>query len=275
MIEQTTIESAKRWCHVGRDWIGKGAMNLGMNYLDKAIPVFQEIGARAWLTFAQHHKLQGYQLKKQDDMVETMFEDVMAGYVHLHDTYGQTLLLVHLAECLARQGRQERALAQLNLALGIAERAGMRELASYALVQQASLYVRRRNYLRAVHLLRQAEAHYDAALMERETIGVRQQLAEALIAMGETGEAIALLEDVQTRLWSREEYRDVLRPLKLLSNLYTETGVSEDKERVTQMLHWTGQHLIRDDAPPAHAFPPQPPIGPADPDSAHSESASA
>ena len=268
MIEQSTIEFAKQWCHTGRDWIGKGAVNLGMNYLDKAIPVFQEIDAKPWLTFALHHKLRGHKLKRQDDMVEALFDEIMAGYVRLDDTYGQALLLTQLGECLARQDRQERALATLNLAFGMADAAGLSELAAYALIVQANLYVARKNHLRATHLLRQAEHHYDASLTEHAVIGVRQLLAEALIGMGERGEAIALLEDVQTRLWSREEYHEAIHPLRLLITLYTETGVAADKERITQMLHWAGQHMIRVEKAAPRAFPAEPPIGPHDPDSA-------
>jgi hypothetical protein len=73
---------------------------------------------------------------------------------------------------------------------------------------------------------------------------------------------------VQTRLWSREAYHDAIRPLRLLSTLYTETGVAAEKERITQMLHWTGQHMIREEKSAPRAFPVEPPIGPRDPESA-------
>lgn len=256
MIEQKTVESAKEWVRTGEDWITKGAPNLGMNYLDKAIPVFREVRDDAWLSYTLHQKLKAYREQNQYEQVEQLFDEVMAGYMRLEDNYGKGLLLMHRAESNAQEGQADRALATLNMALEISERDGLKDLCAYILRDMAEVYHERGSHLHAVRLLRQAELHLDEIEHAHESVHVRQLIAESLAAMGEHGEAIALLEDVQTKLQATERYRELVKPLTLLSKLYGETGAAADKERVGQLLHWSAQRVIHeDDAPETRPRP--------------------
>lgn len=250
MIEQQTVEAAKGWCRTGESWIEKGATNLGMNYLDKAIPVFREIDDDSWLTYTLHLKLKAYKQQDQFEQVDSMFEAVMAGYVRLDDNYGKALLLMHHGESVSRHGHQERALAVFNLALEITEGQDAKDLAAFILKNIADIYLDRGTYLQALRMLRRAEQYLDDAENIDESTRVRQMMAEALSAMGESGEAIALLEDVQTRLWDRKQYREAVKPLTLLNKLYTATKAAEDKERIGQLLHWAAQRVIHEDDNP-------------------------
>jgi tetratricopeptide (TPR) repeat protein len=250
MIEQQTVESAKEWVRTGENWITKGAPNLGMNYLDKAIPVFREVGDDAWLTYTLHQKLKAYREQNQYEQVEQLFDEVMAGYMRLEDNYGKGLLLMHRAESNAQEGQPDRALATLNMALEISERDALKDLCAYILRDMAEVYHERGSFVQAVRLLRQAELHLDEIEHAHESVHVRQLIAESLAAMGEQGEAIALLEDVQSKLQAAERYRELVKPLTLLSKLYGATGATADKERVGQLLHWSAQRVIHEDVPP-------------------------
>ena len=58
MIDEKTIESAKRWCRTGVQWVEKNAVNSGLGYLDQAIAAFEEAGDLSWLTYARHQRRQ-------------------------------------------------------------------------------------------------------------------------------------------------------------------------------------------------------------------------
>ena len=97
MIGEETVDAAKKWCEVGANWINNGAAKLGLNYLDRAIAVFSENDELNWLTFAQHSRLDGLKRTGWEEEAEAMFDQVMRGYLRLRDSYGQALLLAHLA----------------------------------------------------------------------------------------------------------------------------------------------------------------------------------
>ncbi|MCZ6647091.1 MAG: hypothetical protein O7B79_12725, partial [SAR324 cluster bacterium] len=59
MIGEETVEAARKWCQVGANWIENGAVKLGLNYLDRAIAVFNQNDELAWQTYARHAKLDG------------------------------------------------------------------------------------------------------------------------------------------------------------------------------------------------------------------------
>ncbi|MBI4084245.1 MAG: hypothetical protein HY423_16690 [Candidatus Lambdaproteobacteria bacterium] len=244
MIEQETIQAAKAWCSTGVAWIEKNALNLGLSYLNKAIPVFEEIGDGAWLTYARHQRLEGLRKQGRHEQVEVGWEEVMDGYARLDDPYGKALLLVHVAESIAGLGRRERALVYLNLAGALAEAHGHTELHCHVLWQQAQLFLALGNVVKAVRLYGEAEAVADRHGAEPLAVQYRFNRAQALIELGERSEAAALLEDVQSRFRRQERHRDALEALALLGRLYQEMGQADEQQRVAGLIHASGQTLL-------------------------------
>lgn len=247
MIGDETVEAARKWCEVGANWINNGAVKLGLNYLDRAISVFSENGELNWLTYARHSKLDGLKRSGWEDDAEAMFDQVMRGYLHLGDSYGQALLLSHLAECMASQGRRERALTQLNVASAISEAGGLRALSAYLLSVRARILMDRENLILALRFYRESEELLDQEEKEMEALHMRYSAAEALVRLGERADAAAFLEDLQTKLMRGHHFREALEPLKLLGELYEASDSWDERDRITQLLHLCGQSIVQGD----------------------------
>ncbi|MEE8396601.1 MAG: hypothetical protein V3S29_11140 [bacterium] len=250
MIGQETIDSAIKWCDIGQRWIENSAVKLGLEYLDRAISVFNEGGERAWLTYAQHRKMEGLRLARREEEAIALFEVVMAGYERMGDGYGKALLLAHLGESYASQGRAERALAALNLAASVAGAAGLEKVLAHILGLQGELYLQRENLLQAIRLFRKAEALTEQEGYDKPSLALRFRAAAAMVRLGERADATALLEDQQTRLVRGLFFREAMEPLTLLSRLYEESGAWDEKNRITQLIHLCGQKLTATDGEP-------------------------
>ena len=247
MIGQETLQSAIKWTEIGARWIENGAVRLGLNYLDRAISAFGENDELAWEVFAKHHKLAGLKVSGREDQAVAMFEEVMQGYTVMEDSYGKALLLAHLAECLSQQGRNERAMAHLNLAYSIAGSVTALPLQAHILVLQATLTAQRNNLLFAVKLFRKAEGLLEQAGEPYSALEVRFMATRELARLGERSDAIALLEDIQNKLLSERLYRKAVESLALLSRLYEEMEMWEEKNRVSQLVYLCGQSMTKDE----------------------------
>ncbi len=258
MVSRQSIERAQEWYSTGVNWIERDAVNLGISHLERAISVFEELGDAQAITRARHHRLNGLHKQKRYDEVETGFELVMQGYRQQEDSYGQALLLALLADSVARQSRWERALTHLNLAQAIAETAREAPLLAAICYRQSQLFLQQGDVEQAVRLLKRAEEKALEAGLEPEAAWMRTAQAQALTHLGERAEAIALLEDAQTRLMRLRCFRDALEPLKALEELYDFAKQWGDKGRVAELVHWCGQHVIQgpaDKAPAFHGLP--------------------
>ncbi|HUJ73688.1 MAG TPA: hypothetical protein VL359_02475, partial [bacterium] len=154
MISRDTVLRAHQWYQVGVSWVEKDAANMGLTYLERAISVFAEAGDRKRLIHAQHQRLVALYKMRQDEEVESHYEEVMQGYLELEDGYGQALLLSLVAQSVARQGRWERALVHLNLAVTLAQAQGDQRLLSFLLARQATLLLEREDVQPALRLLK-------------------------------------------------------------------------------------------------------------------------
>jgi tetratricopeptide (TPR) repeat protein len=263
MLSPETAESARSWYETGVRRIGTETAGIGINYLERAIPVFAEVGDLRHLTYARHYVLYALKQDERFEEVEGRFADAMTGYAELGDTYGQALLLAHLADSLAAQGRWERAHALFNLAAVVAENDQHRDIVVHVLWQQGLLCRQRDNLTHAVKLFQRAER-----LLDKESGGGRlPQLrflrAQVLSLLGETAEAIALLEDVQTHLLRTNRNQLAMEPLNLLRRLYEDEGMAEERARVSQLMHLSGQRMIQADLLPRLTEHLGPPIDPA------------
>ncbi|MCZ6843763.1 MAG: hypothetical protein O7G32_13155 [SAR324 cluster bacterium] len=247
MIGQETVEAAKSWCEIGARWIGSGAPKLGLNYLDRAIAVFSENKELNWLTFARHNKLDGLMRTGWEEDAEIMFDEVMEGYAQQEEAYGKALLLSHMAECQARQGRNERALGNLNLAAAIAEIHGEQTLLAHVLALQARISLEREDLVAVIRRFRRAEEILEQQGLEMEALRLRFSAAEAMVRLGERADAIALLEDLQTKLLRSHRFREALEPLRLLSQLYEESNSWDEKDRISEFVHLCGQRIVSSD----------------------------
>ena len=245
MIGQETVDAAKNWCEVGARWIGNGAPKLGLNYLDRAIAVFAENKEEPWLTYARHYKLDGLMHSGWEEEAEAIFDQVMEGYTKRDNHYGKALLLAHLAESMALQGRLERAMVNLNLAAGIAEAQHEETLLAHVLAQQARISEQREDLIAVIRLFRKAEAILDAEGLELEALQLRFSAAEAMVRLGERADAVALLEDLQTKLMRGHYIHEALEPLKLLREVYEESGSWDEKNRISELIHLCGQSIIQ------------------------------
>ena len=245
MIGQETVDAAKNWCKVGARWIGNGAPKLGLNYIDRAIAVFSENKEEAWLTYARHNKLDGLMHSGWEEEAEAIFEQVMEGYTRRDNHYGKALLLAHLAESVALQGRPERALVNLNLAAGIAEAQDEKTLLAHVLAQQARISAQREDLIAVIRLFRKAEAMLEGAGLELEALQLRYSAAEAMVRLGERADAVALLEDLQTKLMRGHHIHEALEPLRLLGEVYEESGSWDEKNRISELLHLCGQSIVQ------------------------------
>jgi tetratricopeptide (TPR) repeat protein len=221
--------------------------------------VFAEANDLQHLTYARHYKLLGLKLAERFEELERLFADTMEGYTELGDTYGQSLLLSHLAEAQSAQGRWERAFSLFNLACVVAENDGHGEVVSHVLWQQGQLCRQRDNLTQAIKLFQRAEGLLAKEESRERLVQFRYLRAQALSLLGETAEAMALLEDVQTHLVRGERSQAAMEPLSLLRQLYEDEGMSEERARVTQLMHLSGQRMIQTDLlprPVEHLGPP-------------------
>jgi tetratricopeptide (TPR) repeat protein len=114
------------------------------------------------------------------------------------------------------------------------------------LEQQARLLLQREAVEPAVQLFKQAEALADRESLEGEVARFRQERAQALLHLGERPEAIALLEDAQSRFLRRSMVREALESLQTLRELYERNGLTQDRSRIEALIHLCGQRLIRE-----------------------------
>ena len=259
MLSAETLESARSWYETGVQRIESEAIGLGLTYLERAIAVFAEALEPRLLAHARHYKLLGLKLAERFDEAEGLFATVMQGYTELGDSYGQALLLCHLAEAQAAQSRWERAMSLFNLAGVVAENDQHREVVTHVLWRQGLLCRQRDNLTQAIRLFQRAEQVLKGEEPPLRAAQFRFLRAQALSVLGETAEAIALLEDVQTHLLRNHQSQAAMEPLNLLRRLYEDEGQSEERARVTQLMHLSGQRLIQTDLLPRpieHLGPP-------------------
>jgi len=241
----TSAENARIWYATGIGWIEKEAANLGLTYLERAIPLFEEMGDALRVTRARHHRLIGLQRTERHDEVEAEAQEVLEGYGQLDNAYGQALALAHLAESVARLGRWERAMTHLNLAETVATAKGERGVLRYVLERQARLYVERESSVQAVRLYKRAETLAAEDGEDSEAARHRASQGTALARMGERSEAVGLLENAQRQLLKQNRYREALESLAMLSRIYESTGQFEEQGRTKELMHLCGQQVIR------------------------------
>lgn len=247
MIPTEAVQNAQFWYEEGVKRIESGSISLGITSLEKAIALFAEEDNPRVLTYARHHKLLGLKLDRRYEEAESQFADVMQGYTQLEDSYGKGLLLAHLAECLAAQGRWERAEAVFHLASVVAENDQHKQLLAYIRLQQGQLCRQRDDLARAERMFQAAERLCNAEQTLLTYAQCRWLRAEALSRLGETTQAVALLEDVHTQLIRAKQFRDALEPLTLLKQLHEDMGMEEDKHRIARLIHLCGQQILRTD----------------------------
>jgi len=259
MLSSQTAVQANEWYETGVRRIESESIQIGLTHLERAIAVFAEAGDVRHLVYARHYMLLGLVLEERFEEAEALFPEVMQGYTVLRDSYGQSLLLCHLATAQASQGRWQRAHSLYNLATVVAENDQHKEVVLHALWQQGHLCRERDNLTQAIRLFQRAER-----LLEKDEPRTRQAQfrflrAHALSALGETAEAIALLEDVQTHLVSTHQSQAAMDPLNLLRRLYEDEGMDKERARIAQLMHLTGQRMIQAEMlprPVEHLGPP-------------------
>jgi tetratricopeptide (TPR) repeat protein len=244
-MRSTTAENARTWYATGVGWIEKEAVNLGITYLERAIPAFEELGDTLRATRARHHRLLGLQRSDRHEEVETEMPEVLAGYRRLNSAYGHALALAHLAGSIAQLGRWERAMTHLNLAEAIAATRSERTVLRYVLERQAELHLQRESFAQALRLLKRAETSAAEDALEVEVARHRAAQGTALARMGERSQAVGVLEDARTRFMNLGRNREALEVLALLSRIYESTGQFEEQARVKELMHQCGQKVLR------------------------------
>ncbi len=245
MFSQETLRTAHSWYHLGIGWIERGALSQGLAHLDKALTVFEENGNTQMKTLTQHQKLFGCMLGKRYEEAENLFAETMQGYTALEDHYGEALLSAHFGEILAKQGRWPLAMSWWNVGKDIAKTHALYALQAYLQMQQASVMQRRETPLQAVRLLEESQVllqDIDDVPLQRLCI---HTLAQAHRQLGETSKAIALLEDLHTRMLRARLFHDALEPLKLLALYYEEVGMDEERSHAIKKLHFAAQTMLR------------------------------
>lgn len=250
MITNDTFLTAVNWYETGAHRVTHDSVNLGLTYLDKAIAVFVEMKDIPRTAHARHYKLLGMKLAERFEDVERLFADTMAGYTQLENTYGQSLLLSHLAETLIGLGRWEMACGYYNLAAVVAENDQQPEVLAYIYLRQGALFGKRDDLLQADRVFRRAEQLAESTGNLTALARCRFLRGETLSRIGEVSEAVALLEDAQSRCLRRHAHQQALGPLTLLKSIYDESGMDEDRSRISQLIHLCGQRMIQSDALP-------------------------
>jgi tetratricopeptide (TPR) repeat protein len=147
-------------------------------------------------------------------------------------------------------GRVERARVHLNRAAALAELRGERGLMRQILEHQAKLLLQRDLVEPAVLRFKKAEAVAEQEALEGEVARLRQERAKALLHLGERAEAIALMEDAQSRYLRKGMVREAVEPLQALRELYELNGLASDRSRIEALIHMCGQRLIRENSAP-------------------------
>lgn len=261
MISNDTYETALNWYETGVHRIQSHSVNLGITYLDRAIAVFVEMDDLRMSTYARHNKLLGLRLSSRFEEVENMFSTVMLGYTRLDDSHGQALLLTHLAESLADQNRWENASGFYHLASVVAENDRHSDVLTYIYLKQALMARERDNLSEATRLFLKAERLAEGVGDTFDLARYRYMRGDTLARLGETSEAVALLEDAQARFTRGGDHQEALKPLTLLRKIYDDSQMSEDFNRVVQLLHLNGQQMIRQESIPRVKEDIGPPIG--------------
>lgn len=259
MLSRETLESARSWYETAVRRFEGDAFSVALAHLERAIPVFAEARELRLLTYARHYQMMALQHEERFDEAERLFADAMQGYAALGDAYGQALLLSHLASAQAAQGRWERAHSLYNLAAVVGENDQQRDVVVHVLWQQALLCRQRDNLTQALTLFERAERLVQHEEPPDRLPTLRFLRAQTLSRLGETGEAIALLEDVQTHLIRAERHQQAMEPLTLLRALYEEQGQEDERNRVGRLMNLAGQRMIQADMlprPTAHLGPP-------------------
>ena len=259
MLSSDTLQSAHSWYETGVRRVLGEQLGIGVNYLERAIPIFAEAGELRALTRARHYKLLALLLDERYDEAEALFADIQQGYTELGESYGQALLLCHFAQAQAAQGRWQRAHSLFNLAAVVAENDQHGAVLTYVLWQQGQLCRSRDDLVRAVAVFQRAEKLVEHEHPPERLAQFRFQRAQALSLLGETAEAIALLEDVQAHYLRHQQNQAAMEPLTLLRRLYEDQGLTDERNRVARLMHLGGQRMIQVDAipkPKAHLGPP-------------------
>jgi tetratricopeptide (TPR) repeat protein len=258
MLSPVTAESAREWYETGVHRVQSQSLSIGITHLERAIAVFAEAGDRERLAHARHYRLLAMLLDTRSEDVEAGFAAAMQGYTELGDSYGQALLLSHLADAQAAQGRWERAHSLYNLASVVAENDQHGDVLVHVLLRQGQLCRERDNLTQAAALFQRAERLVEREQPPRRLPHIRFLRAQVLSLLGETAEAIALLEDVQAHLVSSQQNQAAMEPLSLLRRLYEDQGLAEERERISRLMNLTGQRMIQTDLLPR----PQEDLGP-------------
>ena len=261
MISNDTYETALNWYETGMHRIHSHSINLGITYLDRAIAVFVEMDDLRMYTHARHYKLLGLRISGRFEEVESMFSVVMLGYTRLDDSYGQALLLAHLAESLVEQNRWENASGFYHLASVVAENDRHNDVLAHIHLKQALMARGRDNLTDANRLFLKAEKLAESVGDTFELSRYRYMRGDTLARLGETSEAVALLEDAQARFTRGGDHQEALKPLSLLRKIYDDSQMSDDHDRVVQLLHLNGQQMIRQESIPREKEDLGPPIG--------------
>jgi len=170
---------------------------------------------------------------------------VLEGYFRAQDAYGQALLLAHVAESLARLGRWERAMVNLNLAEALAEAHGVRPVQRFAWERKAALFLERDSPVLAAKLLKRAETSCAEDGLEAEVARLRAAQGTALARLGERHEAAGLLEDAQSRFVRLGRFREALEALVVLGKIYESLGQTDEENRARELMHFCGQRVLK------------------------------
>ncbi|NIP71531.1 MAG: hypothetical protein GWO16_00150, partial [Gammaproteobacteria bacterium] len=81
MLSPETFENALASYETGVQRIEQDSLSMGVTYLDRSIPVFQEHGDLRRLTHARHYKLFAYLRDERYEEVESLYAQVLQGYV--------------------------------------------------------------------------------------------------------------------------------------------------------------------------------------------------
>lgn len=203
----------------------------------------------AMATRAQHYRLLCLHYEDRHEEVESLFPLVMAGYTREENTYGQSLLLCHLAVSISRMERWPQALGYLQLAAELA--ASWKHLHAYILLQLAEHFDAREMFLESTQRLREAaELLADSPYAEGPTHAqVLLCLANALYALGERQESIRILEAQQELLIHAQRFHEALSFSRLLADRYR--GPQEEAKRIQALrkMHFCGMQFLRHPPP--------------------------
>ncbi len=244
MFSPHTVQTARDWYNRGVTWVYKQSTHSGITYLDKALAVFEENGDLRMSALTRHHKLFAFCLDQMPEEVENLFPQVMQEYVLLDEKYGQALLLCHLADSLRNEFQWPRAIGHYHSAVDLATQNKFRMLQAYVTLRQASLFRERDNLSSAIDLLQQTRQliidNPHSAIYSNSLL----MLAQCLIKLGESSEAVPLLEELQNSLSKQDRLQEALEPLGMLSRLYEQSSMQQDKLRVSEKLHLCGQRVL-------------------------------